>query len=81
MTKFAITVLAAVTLAQPALSIAGDTPTDSGAKPNSYAPQSHTNHHVYGAPIEPAIVGHAKTSHHKHAPKKRSQSAATRAAQ
>ena len=72
MTKFAITVLTAVTLVQPALSVAGDKPTDSTAKPNSFVPHPHTNHHVYGAPIQPAIVGHAKTSHHKHGPKKRS---------
>ena len=76
MTRLAITVLAAVTLVQPALSVAGDKPTDSTAKPNSFVPHPHTNHHVYGAPIQPAIVGHAKTSHHKHAPKKRSSSAA-----
>jgi hypothetical protein len=75
MTKFAVTVLAAVTLVQPALSVA---PTDSRAKPNSYVPHPHTNHHVYGAPVQPAIVGHAKTSHHKHPPKKRSSSAANR---
>jgi hypothetical protein len=68
MTKFAIAVLAAVTLVQPALSVAGDKPADSGTKPNSYVPHPHTNHHVYGAPIQPAIVGHAKTSHHKHTP-------------
>jgi hypothetical protein len=70
MTKFAITMLAAVTLAQPALSLAGDKPPDPSAKPNSYVPHSHTNHHVYGAPIQPAIVGRAKTHHHKHPPKK-----------
>jgi hypothetical protein len=72
MAKFAIALLAAVTLAQPAPSAAGDKPTDSGAKPNSYVPHSHTTHHVYGAPIQPAIVGHAKTSHHKRVPKKES---------
>ena len=77
MTKFAIAMLAAVTLVQPALSFAGDKPTDCEAKPNSYVPH-HTNHHVYGAPIQPAIVGHAKTSHHQHTPKKRSPSAANR---
>jgi hypothetical protein len=81
MTKFAITVFAAVTLAQPALSIAGDTPPGSGATPTSYVPHSHTNHHVYGAPIQRAIVGHAKNFHHKHAPKKQSKSPATRARQ
>jgi hypothetical protein len=72
MTKFAITVLAAV-LVQPALSVAGN-------KTSSFVPHPHTNHHVYGAPIQPALVGHAKTSHHKHAPKKRSSSAANREA-
>lgn len=80
MRKFAITVLAAVTLVQPALSVAGDNPTVSGTKPNSFVPHPHTTHHIYGAPIPPPIVGHhAKTSHHKHAPKKRSSSAANRA--
>jgi hypothetical protein len=81
MTKLVITALAAVMLAQPALSAAGDKPADSGGKPNSYVPHHHTNHHVYGAPIGPAIVGHRKTPHQKHAPKKRSSSAANRDAQ
>jgi hypothetical protein len=81
MTKFVITALAAVALLQPALSVAGDKPTDSAAKPNSYVPHHHTNHHVYGAPIGPPIVGHRKTSHQKHAPKKPSSSAANRGAQ
>jgi hypothetical protein len=88
MTKFAIAVLAAITV-QPALSAAGGKPTDCEAKPSSFVPHPHTNHHVYGAPIQPAIVGHARTSHHKqtshykqtsrykHAPKKHSSSAAT----
>jgi hypothetical protein len=78
MTRFATTVLAAVTLMQPALSVAGDKPTDSCAKPNSFVPHAHTNTHVYGTPIQPAIVGHAKASHHKQTPKKRSPSAANR---
>lgn len=77
MTNFAMTVLA-VTLVQPTLSVAGDTPTGARAKPNAYVPHRHTNHHVYGSPIQPAIVGHAKTAHHKHAPKKQSSSAAKR---
>jgi hypothetical protein len=78
MTKFAIAVLAVVTLVQPGLSVAGDKPTDSGAKPSSYVPHPHSNHHVYGAPIQPAILGHTKTSHHKQTPKKRSSSATNR---
>jgi len=80
MTKFLITVFAAIALAQPALSVAGVKPADSGAKPkpSSFVPHPHTNHHVYGAPIGPAIVGHRTTPHHKHAPKKQSSSAAMR---
>jgi hypothetical protein len=69
MTKFAMTVLAAIML-QPALSVAGVQSTHTAAKPTSFVPHPHTNHHVYGSPIGPAIVGHAKTSHHRHAPKK-----------
>jgi hypothetical protein len=72
MTKFAITLLAAVALVQPALSAAGYAPPDSHAKPSSFVPHPPTNQHVYGTPIQPAIVGHAKTSQHKHASKKRS---------
>jgi hypothetical protein len=81
MTRLAIAVLAAVALVQPALSVAGDNPTGAGAKPNSFVPHPHTHRHVYGAPIQPAIVGHAKTSHHKHTTKKRSSRAPSRDAQ
>ena len=70
MTKSAIAVLAAIALVQPALSVAGIQSTNPGAKPSSFVPHAHTNHHVYGAPIGPAVVGRAKTSHRKHAPKK-----------
>jgi hypothetical protein len=69
MTKFAIIVLVAAALVQPALSVAGDKSINSGAKPNSFVPHAHTSQHVYGSPIQPAILGHAKTSH-KHPPKK-----------
>jgi hypothetical protein len=78
MTKFVVVVLTALTLVQPALSVAGDKSTDSRAKSTSFVPHPHTNTHVYGTPIQPAIVGHAKTSHHKHTPKKRSSSTANR---
>jgi hypothetical protein len=78
MTKFAVPVLAAAMLVQPAPSVAGVQLTDSGANTSSFAPHPHTNHHVYGAPIQPAIVGHAKTSRHKHTPTKRSSKAANR---
>jgi hypothetical protein len=80
MKTFAITVLAAITLAGPTLSAAGSKPVNSGSKPSSYAPQPHTNRHVYGTPLQPPIVHHANTSHHKHAQKKRSTSATTRGA-
>jgi hypothetical protein len=74
MKSFGIIVLTAVTFVQPAFSVAGDKPTDSRAKPNSFVPHPHTNSHVYGAPIQPPIVGHSKISHQKHTPKKRSSS-------
>ena len=66
MTRFAMTVAAAILLAQPALSA-----DDKSTAPSSFVPHPHTSHHVYGSPIQPAIVGHhSKTSHHKHAPPK-----------
>jgi hypothetical protein len=67
----AITALAAVALAGPALSVRSDKPTDCGNKPNSYVPR-HSKHHVYGTPIQAPIVGHAKISHRKYALKKQS---------
>lgn len=76
MTKFVVGALVAVSLMQSALSVAGDKPTDTRAKPSSFVPHPHTNTHVYGAPIHPAIVGHSNVSHHKQTPKKRSSSAA-----
>jgi hypothetical protein len=78
MTKYVVIALAAATLMQSALSVAGDKSTDSSPKPSSFVPHPHTNTHVYGAPIQPAVVGHSKVSHHKHTPKKRSSSAAIR---
>jgi hypothetical protein len=81
MRKFAIAVLAAVTFVQPALTYAGDKPNGSHAAPTSFVPNPHAQSHVYGTPIQPAIVGHAKTSHQKHTPKKRSPSGANRDAQ
>jgi hypothetical protein len=80
MKRFAIIALAAASLMQSALSVASDKSTDPRAKPSSFVPHPHTNTHVYGAPIQPAVVGHGKTSHHKRAPKKRSSSAAPRTA-
>jgi len=81
MTNIAITVLAAITLAGSAVSAASGEPIASGSKASSYAPQPHSNDHIYGAPIDPPIVGHAKASHHNHVQKKRSTSAKTRDAQ
>jgi hypothetical protein len=78
MIQFVITVLAASLLVQPALSAAGDKPADSAAKPSSFVPHPHSNHHVYGAPIETPIVGRHKTANHKNALKRRSASAVKR---
>jgi len=72
MKKFAI-ILAAV-LMQSALSVADAQSTASRPKPSSFVPHAHTKHHVYGAPIHPAIVGHAKVSHHKQMLKNQSPS-------
>ena len=69
---FAVTLLAAVALAQTGLSAAAD-------KPSSFVPHPHTKNHVYGAPIGRPLVGNARTSHHSHTPKKRSSSASNRA--
>jgi hypothetical protein len=71
MTNFAMILFAAIALAQPAMSVAGDTAADSRAKPTSFVPHAPTNQHVYGAPIEPPIMGHARVSHHKKTLKKR----------
>jgi hypothetical protein len=71
MTKFVVIAVAAVTLMQSAMSIAGDKLTDSRPKPSSFVPHPHSNTHVYGSPIQPAIVGHSKNSHLKHTQKKR----------
>ena len=38
--------------------------------PSSYAPQAHSDRHVYGSPLEPPIVGHARPSHRAHGAKK-----------
>lgn len=65
---FAIAMLATA-LAGSAPSIAGDQPTNPASKPTSFVPHARTNRHVYGTPIEPPIVGHAKRSHRKRATK------------
>jgi hypothetical protein len=76
MTKYALTLLTAVALAQPALSVAADNPSGCDAHASSFVPHPHTSQHVYGTPIQPAILGHRKSSHLNHTPKKRSSSAA-----
>jgi hypothetical protein len=78
MTKFIIVTVAAVILAQTAFSAASDKPTASRAKPASFVPHPHTNTHVYGSPIQPALVGHSNAAHRKRAPKARAPSSAHR---
>jgi hypothetical protein len=70
MKQFAIIVLAGA-LMLPPLSVAADKSTDSRAKPSSIVPHAHSNSHVYGTPIQPAIVSHSRTHHHKLTPKKK----------
>jgi hypothetical protein len=78
MRKIAIMVLAAMTFAGLAPSVAGATATAPGSGPSSYVPHTGTHSHVYGTPIQPPTLGHAKASHYKHAQKKTSTGAATR---
>ena len=63
MTKLAVVVLTAIVMAMPPLAFAASKPTGSSPQPSSYAPRLHSNQHVYGSPIEPPIVGSAKSSH------------------
>lgn len=77
MWKLAITALAVAALMQSMPSVASAA-TDSHTKPSSFVPHPHTNNHVYGSPIQPAIVGHRKASHQKHVPKKPPSSTAHR---
>lgn len=74
MQRFAI-LFAAFTLAHAAIALAAGVTADAPAKPSSFVPHPHSNSHVYGTPIQPAIVGHSKTSRHKHTPKKPSGTA------
>jgi hypothetical protein len=75
MTRFVSIALAAA-LMQSALSIAADG-SESRAKPSSFVPHPHTKSHVYGSPIQPAVVGHSKASHHKNTSKKQPSSPKT----
>ncbi len=78
MRTIATLVVAAITLAEPALPVAGATAAAADSKPSSYVPQTGAHSHIYGTPIQPPILGHAKSSHHKHAQKQASTSAASR---
>jgi hypothetical protein len=70
--------LGAVVLGAPALTSAATQPTGSHAPPSSFAPRPHSDRHVYGSPIEPRIVGHARAPVHKHAPTRASGRPTTR---
>jgi hypothetical protein len=76
MTKYVLTLLAAVALAQPALSATGDRPSRCDRATSSFVPHAHTSQHVYGTPIQPAILHHGKTSHRQSTLKKPSSRAA-----
>jgi hypothetical protein len=68
--KLALTLSAALALAQPVSRAGADTPRTARAKPSSFVPHAATTRHVYGAPIEPAIVGHIKHSRGKRKPQR-----------
>jgi hypothetical protein len=65
MKMLAITVLAAFSLAAQTLALADDSGHRSPPNMTSYAPHGKSSRHSFGAPIQPPIVGHAKSSHHK----------------
>jgi hypothetical protein len=79
MTKLPMIVIAVATLVQSGLTMAGDKSAGSHAAPNSYVPHPHASNHVYGTPIQPPVVGHARSSHQKSAAKKRTLGAARKA--
>jgi len=68
MNKSAMIILVALTFALPKQGVAENNTAASGAKPTSFVPHSSAHNHVYGSPIQPAIVGHRKASHQKHTP-------------
>jgi hypothetical protein len=69
-------VLGAAALSISGTAVATGTPPNSHPLPSSYAPQAHSDNHVYGSPIGPAVVGQSAAVHRLHASKKQS---ATRA--
>jgi len=71
-------VVLTLALAAPALSLAAGKPADPRAKPSSFAPRPSNGSHVYGAPIDPPLVGRASVPHAEHAPPARTRVATTR---
>jgi len=70
MKKVTLAALAAAMLAAAMLAAAADAPPQAGSRMSPDAPPPAHKRGVYGAPIQPAIVGHRRTSHHKASPKK-----------
>lgn len=66
--------LALMAVAFSALAVAEVKATRPHPPPSSYAPQSHSDRHVYGSPLEPPIVGHARPSHRARGAKKQTSS-------
>ena len=65
MKAMATAALAALIVMISVPALPGDAPKSSGSKVSSYAPQAHNKRRVYGAPIQPPIMGHRKSAHHK----------------
>jgi hypothetical protein len=65
MKAIAAAALAAVFVVAAIPSPAADAANPSSSKASSYAPQSHSKRRVYGAPIQPPIMGYRKPAHHK----------------
>jgi hypothetical protein len=69
--------LGAIALSISAAAIATGTTPNSHPLPSSYAPQAHSDNHVYGSPIGPPVVGQSAAVHRLHASKKSSAAKAT----
>ena len=65
MKMLALALLAATTLVGQAEALAEKKPFGCDSPPCSFAPHPGNKRHSYGVPIQPPIVGRAKSSHHK----------------
>jgi hypothetical protein len=64
--KAVLTAALAACILMASVSVAvADPPRPGSSKPSSYAPGKKAKNGVYGTPIQPPIMGHRKSAHHK----------------